>query len=60
MNHFSYEVMGKEKVKDLQGEGMRSQAFHRSGAPKIVLLRGLPKLILALLGVLGILKLLVR
>ena len=60
MNHFSYEVMGKEKIKDLQGEGMRSQSFYRSGAPKIALLRGLPKLILALLGVLGILGLMVR
>ena len=60
MNHFSYEVMGKEKVKDLQGEGMRSQAFHRSGAPKIAFLRGLPKLILSLLGILGILGLLAR
>jgi hypothetical protein len=60
MNHFSYEVMGKEKVKDLQGEGIRSQAFHRSGAPKIVLLRGLPKLVLVLLGILGILEMLAR
>ena len=33
MNHFSYEMMGKEKVRDLQEEGMRSQAVHRSGAP---------------------------
>ena len=60
MNHFSYEVMGKEKVKDLKGEGMRSQAFHRSGAPKIASLGGLPKLILSLLGILGILGLLAR
>ena len=60
MNHFSYEFMGKEKVKDLQGEGMRSQAFHRSGAPKIALLRGVPKLILMLLGILGALGLLIR
>jgi hypothetical protein len=60
MNHFSYEFMGKEKVMDLQGEGMRSQAFHRSGAPKIALLRGLPKPILMLLGILGVLGLLVR
>ena len=60
MNHFSYEMMGKAKVKDLQAEGMRSQAFYRSGAPKIARLRRLPKLILALMGVLGILGLLVR
>jgi len=60
MNHFSYEVMGKERVKDLQGEGMRSQAFYRSGASRIDLFRGVPKLILSLLGILGILGLLAR
>ena len=60
MNHFSYDVMRKEKIRDLQAEGMTSQSFHRSGAPKLGLLRGLPKLILAILGMLGILGLLVR
>jgi hypothetical protein len=60
MNHFSYDVMRKEKIRDLQAEGMTSQAFHRSGAPKLGLLRGLPKLIIALLGVLGTLGLLIR
>jgi hypothetical protein len=60
MDHFSYEIMGKEKVKVFQDEGQRSQAFHRSGAQKLALLRGLPKLILVLLGILGILGLLVR
>ena len=58
MNYFSYEVMGKEKIKDLQGEGMRSQAFHRSGSPKPSLLRGVSKLVLGLLGILGLLGLL--
>ena len=60
MNHFSYEMFGKEKVKDLQDEGMRSQAVYRSGAPKIAPLRGLPKLVVALMGVLGVLGLLLR
>lgn len=60
MNHFSYHVMGKEKIKDLREEGMRSQAFYRSGSPKRALLSGLPKLILILSGILGILGLLVR
>ena len=60
MNHFSLEVMGKEKVKDLQGEGMRSQAFHQSGVPRIPILSGLPKLVLTLLGILGFLGLLLR
>jgi hypothetical protein len=60
MNHFSYEMMGKEKVRDLQEEGMRSQAVYRSGAPKFSFLLGLPKFILGLLGILGILGLLAR
>jgi hypothetical protein len=60
MNHFSYDVMQKEKIRDLQAEGMANQAFHRSGAPKLALLRGLPKLALTLLGILALLSLLVR
>ena len=60
MNQFFYEQRGKEKVKNLMEEGMRSQAFNRSGAPKLALLRGLLKLIMVLLGILGILALLVR
>jgi hypothetical protein len=59
MNQFFYESRGKEKVKDLMKEGMGSQAYHRSRAPKPSLLNGLPKLILILLGILGILELLV-
>ncbi|HET6598190.1 MAG TPA: hypothetical protein VFG81_21420 [Anaerolineales bacterium] len=60
MNHFSYDVMRKERVRSLQNEGMRSQAFYRSMAPKLSLRRGSPKLIFAILGALGILGLLVR
>lgn len=60
MNQFFYESRGKEKLKDLMAEGTRGQAFHRSGAPNNGLLGGLPKLILILLGTLGILELLVR
>jgi|GEM_PF-1519738 len=60
MNQFFYEQRGKEKVKDLLNEGQSSQAFHRSGAPKLNLLRGLPKLMLILLGILGILQLLIH
>ena len=60
MNHFFYESRGKEKVRNLREEGMRSQAFHRSGAPKLNPLRGLPKLVLGLLGILGLLGLLIR
>lgn len=60
MNHFSYDVMQKAKARDLQAEGMRSQAFYRSAAPKFSLRRSVPKLIVALLGALGILGWLVR
>jgi hypothetical protein len=60
MNHFSYDVMQKEKARHLQAEGMRSQAFYRSGASIRSPWRGLPKLILAILGMLGILGLFVR
>ena len=60
MNQFFYESRGKEKIKDLREEGMRNQAFHRSGAPKLDLLHGLPKLIFGLLGILGLLGMLFR
>lgn len=60
MNHFSYEVMSKEKIQDMQAEGLRSQAFFKSGASKPGLWRGLPKIIVGLLGILGLLSLLVR
>ena len=60
MNHFSYDVMSKEKVRNLQNEGVNSQSFHRSGAPKLALLRGVPKLALTILGILGLISLLVR
>ena len=60
MNQFFYESRGKEKIKDLRREGMNSQEFHRSGAPKLAILRGLPKLMLSLLGLLVLLGLLIR
>jgi hypothetical protein len=60
MNHFFYESSGKQKVKDLINEGQRSQAFLRSGAPKLGLLRGVPKLAMVLLGILGLLSLFLR
>ena len=60
MDHFSLEVIGKEKVRGFQEEGLRNQAVHRSGASKPGALRGLPKLMLGLLGMLGLLALLIR
>jgi hypothetical protein len=60
MNHFSYDVMRKEKIRDLQKEGVASQSFHRSGAPRTGLVSGMPKLVLTVLSLLGLLGLLVR
>ena len=59
MNHFSYEVMGKEKVRGFQEEGLRNQEVHRSGSPRRFI-RGLTKFILAILGIMGILGMLIR
>jgi len=59
MNQFFYESRGKEKVRDLLQEGQQSQAFERSGAHKLGLLNGPPKLILIVLGVLGMLEFLI-
>jgi len=58
MNQFFYESRGKEKLRDFQAEGIRSQAFHRSGSSKPGFLSGLPKLLLGMLTILGILGLL--
>ena len=60
MNHFSYEVMGKEKVRGFQEEGLRNQKVHRTGSSKPSFLHGLPKLLIWLLGMLMLLGLLVR
>jgi hypothetical protein len=50
MNQFFYEQRGKEKLKELQAEGMRSQALHRSGAARVGLFEGLRRLIASLVG----------
>ena len=60
MDHFSYELMAKEKVKGFQEEGLRSQLVYRSGFSKLGFLNGLSRFTLTLLGILGILGLLGR
>ncbi len=60
MNHFSYDVMGKEKIRDLQQEGIRSQAYRRSGAAKNTLRPSLPRLIVFVLAVLSVLEILLH
>ncbi len=57
MNHFSYESMGKDKIKHLQQEGMRSQASQRDGSHRFNFILSGPKLIFFLLIVLGALGL---
>ena len=60
MNDFFYETRGNEKINKMRAEGMRSQAFYKSGAPSLGIFRSVPKLILVILGIIGILGLLVR
>lgn len=60
MNHFSLDVMRKEKVRDLQREGMTGQAFHRSRLPGSGPLRQAPAILLALVGLCGLLGLFLR
>lgn len=60
MNQFFFEIRAKEKVKDLLDEGQRSQAFYKSGSPQLSILRGLPKTILLLATILGILAWVIR
>ena len=58
MNQSFYESRGKEKLNDMRAEGLKSQEFHRSGAPTLG--RGLSKLIIGLVGILGLLAMLIR
>jgi len=54
MNQSFLESRSKEKVNDLMKEGMMSQAYYRSRASKARLLSSLPKLIVIVLGILGL------
>lgn len=60
MNQFFYESRGKEKVRELLDEGMKSQAYHRSGVSKFDGMPKIPKLILIVLAILGIIQMIVR
>jgi hypothetical protein len=57
MNQFFYESRVQEKMKELQNEGIRSQAFNKSGAKKLALLPDTPKFAVVLLSILAILGL---
>lgn len=60
MNQFFFESRGREKVREALDEGLRSQAYYRSGASRGNLLSRLPKLVLIVLVTLGILQMIVR
>ena len=60
MNQFFYETRGKEKVKNLMEEGIRSQALHPLRGTRSRILQNLPKLVLLVLGILGLIGMLVR
>ena len=60
MNQSFYESRSKEKINDLRKEGMMSQEYYRSGASKTNLLRRLPRFILIVLGILGVLQIIIR
>lgn len=60
MNHFFIELQSKEKANDLISEGMRNQAYYRSGAPKVRFLVRFPKLILIVLIIVGVLQMFTR
>ena len=60
MNQSFYESSSKEKIDGLMKEGMMSQAHYRSGPSKANFLSKLPKLILVILGILGLIQILVR
>jgi len=60
MNQFYLESRSKEKVNEIMEEGLRSQAYYRSGVARTSLFSRLPKLILVILGILWILQMIVR
>ena len=60
MNEFFYQSRGKEKIRELRNEGTTSQAYHRSGAPRADILSRIPKFILIVLGILGVLQTILR
>ncbi|HSL30043.1 MAG TPA: hypothetical protein VK900_12650 [Anaerolineales bacterium] len=59
MDHFSLEVMGKQKLKGLREEGMRNQARHMPGTRTTGQRTTLLRLALTILGILGTLQWLV-
>ena len=59
MNQSFYESRSKEKINNLRREGMMSQAHYRSGATMTKILSRLPKLVLIILGILGMIHMII-
>jgi hypothetical protein len=60
MNQFYIESRGKEKIHELQNEGVTSQLHERSSMRKGLTSHGIGKLILIILSIWGIAELLVH
>lgn len=60
MNYLFYKERSNEKVRDLLDEGQRSQAVYRSGAKRYGEFRNLPKLLVLVIGILGLIILFFR
>lgn len=60
MNQSFYESSSKEKINDLMKEGMMSQAHYRSGSPRAGILSRLPKLVIVILGIVGLIQMFLR
>jgi hypothetical protein len=60
MNQSFYESRSKEKINDLMKEGMMSQAYYRSRISKAGFFSRLQKIILVILGIVGLIQMFVR
>ena len=60
MNQSFYESKAREKLNNLRNEGMMSQSYYRSRSSKGNLISKLPKLIIFILGALGLIQMFLR
>lgn len=60
MNESFYESRAREKINDLMKEGVTSQAYYRSRASNAGFLYRLPKFILVILGIVGVIQIFIR
>jgi hypothetical protein len=60
MNQSFYESRTNEKLNNLRKQGMMSQAYYRSRSSRAGFLSRLPKFIIVILGILGLVQIFVR